>query len=214
MKEASHRALEHWRGKFGAEYITRNQATEDTVNQATEVFRRILVNTGASENIESVLEVGANVGINLRGLRNLLGTDVKIAALEPNPVAVENLRAAEDLDLSHIIEGTCYDIPLPDNSMDLVFTCGVLIHIPPDGLEAAMREINRVAAKYVLCAEYFSHTPVEIPYRDQTGLLWKRDFGKKYLEVCPDLKPVAYGFIWQVEFPHYDNANWWLFSKA
>lgn len=115
-------AVEQWRGRFGAEYITRNQATTDAVNQATEVFRRIICNTGIDREVESILEVGANVGINLRGLRNLLGDRLKIAALEPNTNAVEILKTATDLNLAQVIESTCYEIPAPDNSFDLVFT--------------------------------------------------------------------------------------------
>ena len=108
--ETTQRALNEWRGKFGIEYMARNQATEDAVSQATEVFRRMICETGAAANIESVLEVGANVGINLRGLRNALGESVKIAALEPNPPAVERLKNAADLNLSQIFESDCYEI--------------------------------------------------------------------------------------------------------
>jgi pseudaminic acid biosynthesis-associated methylase len=211
--EITQTALEQWRGEFGAEYMMRNQANADAILQATEVFRRIIGEGRIVGDVKSILEVGANVGINLRGLRAAMGNEIKLAAIEPNKLAATELRAATELNLSEVIESTCYEIPVSDNSFDLVFTSGVLIHVPPEGLETAMGEIVRVAAKFVLCVEYFSHTPVELPYRSQGGLLWKRDFGQKYLEVCPDLKPLAYGFIWQAEFSHFDNLNWWLFRK-
>ena len=106
-----------------------------------------------------------------------------------------------------------FQLPLADLSIDLVFTAGVLIHIAPDDLGRATGEIVRVARKYVLCIEYFSHTAVEVSYRGQMGLLFKRDFGAFYLDRFFNLKCVDYGFLWQREFRIFDNPNWWLFSK-
>jgi len=163
--------------------------------------------------VASVLEVGANVGINLIGLRAVLGPDARLFAVEPNPIACEQLRNNRSLSLEEVFQCDAYRIPLPDKSVDLAFTNGVLIHVPPDKLAAAMIEITRVVRRFVLCSEYFSHCPVEIPYRGHTGLLWKRDFGQAYLDNCPVLKSKSYGFLWQAEFPHFDNLNWWLFEK-
>jgi hypothetical protein len=44
-------------------------------------------------------------------------------------------------------------------------------------------------------------------------MLWKRDFGSEYLEVCPALSPRSYGFLWQHELPLFDDLNWWVFEK-
>ena len=52
----------------------------------------------------------------------------------------------------------------------------------------------------------------EIPYRGETGLLFKRDFGRAYLEGWPDLRPVATGFMWSATTP-FDDTTWWLFEK-
>jgi hypothetical protein len=40
-----------------------------------------------------------------------------------------------------------------------------------------------------LC-EYFSETPREVPYRDNAGLMWKMNYGRKYLEIFPGLRMV------------------------
>jgi pseudaminic acid biosynthesis-associated methylase len=203
-----------WQSEFGNRYIERNEITTTTTRDAKAVFKRILDECGIRREIKSVLEVGANIGVNLTALRQLLGTKIKLAAVEPNPIACERLRSNKSLALENIMERDAYKIPLADNSVDLVFTNGVLIHIPPERLPIAMREITRVARKWVLCSEYFSHLPVEIPYRGQSGLLWKRDFGGTYLDTCPKLKPHRYGFIWQREFPTFDDFNWWVFKKS
>jgi hypothetical protein len=102
---------------------------------------------------------------------------------------------------------------MADASVDLAFTAGVLIHIAPADLGQATDEIVRVARKYVLCAEYFAHTPEEVPYRDQMGLLFKRDFGAFYVDRYPQLRCIDYGFLWQREYAVWDNVTWWLFEK-
>jgi spore coat polysaccharide biosynthesis protein SpsF len=204
--------LHQWRGEFGARYMERNRVTGESVGQAATAFGRI-VDAAGIRDVSSVLEVGANVGINLHGLRRVLSPDVQLTALEPNPAAAARLREDDELGLERVIEGRADGIDAPDDAFDLVFTNGVLIHIPPAGLAPAMREICRVARRFVLCSEYFSHAPVEVPYHGQDGMLWKRDFGSAYLEVCPALSPRAYGFLWQRELPLFDNLNWWVFEK-
>lgn len=205
--------LQDWQGQFGESYLGRNQPTDETSAEAATVFGRIL--DDVRDEISSVLEVGANLGINLRGLRRVLRPEAALTALEPFAQAVAELRKQKDaLGLSDVLEASAYEIPVADGSFDLTFTNGVLIHVPPDRLATAMREIVRASRRFVLCSEYFSHTPVEIPYHGQSGMLWKRDFGQMYLDTCPDLRVHSYGFTWQAEFPHYDNLNWWLFEKA
>jgi pseudaminic acid biosynthesis-associated methylase len=206
--------LTSWLGSFGQSYIERNRATSAAVSDAAIAFRRILETAGILCQVSSVLEVGANIGINLISLRRVLDPAARLSAVEPNPLACEELRKNSELRLDQIVESDAYQIPLPDSSFDLTFTNGVLIHVPPDRLSAAMREITRISRRFVLCSEYFSDAPVEVPYRGQSGLLWKRDFGRAYLETCPDLKPRTYGFLWEVELPHFNNMNWWLFEKA
>ena len=206
--------LAQWQGDFGDRYIARNEVTDVTVGQAEIAFGRILDQSGIRDGVGSILEVGANVGINLHGLRRTLGPDVSLMALEPNTNAGARLRGAAELGLDRVIAGSGDSIDLPDASVDLVFTNGVLIHIPPRDLEPAMREICRVARRFVLCSEYFSHEPVEIPYHGHDAMLWKRDFGRAYLATCPELRTRAYGFLWQEELPLFDDLNWWLFEKA
>jgi pseudaminic acid biosynthesis-associated methylase len=206
--------LETWKGAFGEQYIQRSQVTPEVIRQVTAAFLRILESAKIRDKLSSVLEVGANIGINLLGLREVLGPAALLAVVEPNPQACAQLRKDQRLNLSAVLETDASRIPLPDDSYDLVFTSGVLIHIPPDRLPQAMKEIVRVARHYVLCLEYFSHQPVEIPYRGQAGLLWKRDFGQAYLAHCPGLRILQYGFLWQEELPYFDNLNWWMFQKA
>ena len=68
-----------------------------------------------------------------------------------------------------------------------MFTSGLLIHIHPDKLRDAMREVRRCSSKYIWGFEYFSPEPTEIKYRKVNDLLWKRDFAKVYFDTFKDL---------------------------
>jgi pseudaminic acid biosynthesis-associated methylase len=204
------KALGAWSGEFGDRYTERNAASIDAVRGRTrvwaEVFRPIVGDMPAS-----ALEVGPNVGLNLRGIQALAPMD--LWGIEPNPAARERLVADGVLPADRVIEGFGHEIPMADRSVDLAFTSGVLIHVDPTLLERTMREIHRVSAKYVFCAEYFSPKAETIPYRGETDLLFKNDFGSLYLDLFPDLRLVDYGFFWR-RTTVMDDSTWWLFRKA
>ena len=201
---------ETWIGKFGDEYVDRNDYEELTIEPGTKGFGRIL----AGVEIESVLEVGSNIGLNLVFINKLLKEKVKTFAVEPNKKAYDKLTANKDITGLHKAwNWDAFQLPLDDASIDLVFTSGVLIHIDPKNLGRATDEIVRVSRKHVLCMEYFSPTPEEKRYRGHEGLLFKRDFGAFYLDRFTFLKCIGYGFLWKRELPIFDNVNWWLFEK-
>lgn len=203
--------LSAWKGRFGDAYVDRQgRAARWKIEAGIETFRRIL----GARDIASVLEVGSNIGLNLRFLQVLFKGQCKLYAVEPNRKAFDRLISEPAVRLERAWNCDVFRLPLPDASIDLVFTSGVLIHIAPDDLGCAMGEIVRVAKRYVLCIEYFSHTPVEVPYRGRRQLLFKRDFGACYLERFPALRWVDYGFLWQQEFRIFDNLTWWLFEKT
>ena len=204
------KALHAWSGEFGDRYTERNAASADAVRGRTrawgEVFRRIVGDMPAS-----ALEVGPNVGLNLQGIAAL--SPMELWGIEPNPTARARLVADGVLSPSHVLEGFGHSIPMADGAVDLAFTCGVLIHVDPSLLEKTMREIHRVSAKYVFCAEYFSPKAETIPYRGESDLLFKNDFGSLYLDSFPDLTLVDYGFFWR-RTTVMDDITWWLFRKA
>jgi pseudaminic acid biosynthesis-associated methylase len=199
-----------WRGSFGDAYTDRNARTVESLDSRGRMFARAL-RCLSLDGQSRVLEVGTNVGMNLSALRArvgaaLFGVDVNERALR---------RAGREPDLvgrAHLAVAQAEHLPFGDATMDLVLTCGVLIHIPPDRLEDACAEIVRVSRRYVFCAEYFSPRPEEIVYRGEPGLLFRRDFGAFFLDHWPALRLVDYGFLWKrVEF---DDVTWWLFEQA
>lgn len=200
---------EFWASDFGNEYTVRNAATEEAIQLRLRGLVRIW-DAMRGDPPASILECGCNVGINLRAFRRF--TQAELHAVEPNRKARETIVADGILPAERIRDATLERLPFDDGTMDLVFTAGVLIHVPPDHLERACREVHRVSRKYVLALEYFSRSPEAIRYRGQDNLLFKRDFGGFYLDLFGDLVPVAEGFLWRRTTGH-DDVTWWLFRK-
>lgn len=194
--------IDVWRGDFGRDYITRNEATASNTRDLTRMWARMLQNIRPL----SALEVGANIGNNIRAIRNVMAPH--FTAVEPNELARQRLKALN----VRVVDADAERLPFDNGSFDLAFTSGVLIHIPPENLAAACQELCRVSSRYVLCVEYFSQEPREVRYRDSERMLWTRDFGQFYLDTCPELKCIDYGFFW-TGAGAVDNLTFWLFEK-
>jgi spore coat polysaccharide biosynthesis protein SpsF len=203
------RQVAAWRGDFGDSYIERNQVTPEVVQSRRNSFAHILAHCSGDE-IKSMLEVGANVGINLRSLSDI--ADAKLFAVEPNAQARERLIADGVVPGEHAINGIAENLPVPDRFVDLVFTTGVLIHVGEQGIRTAIRELHRTSRRYVLMMEYFAPRSEMIPYRGQNDLLFRRDFGSLLLDEFSDVQPVAQGFLWR-RTTAFDDLTWWLFRK-
>jgi hypothetical protein len=167
-----------WQGSHGDEYTERNQNEPIpgffTINQRIHLWDKILKHI--PHRPESVLEVGAGSGNNLYALSRGHSAIPLLIAVEPNKFARNLLYK---LGLFDVHDGTAAD---PGCRADLVFTSGVLIHIPPDELLEACQGIYDAAERYIVCIEYFSADPEEKPYRGRK--LWKRDFGSFCNMVC------------------------------
>lgn len=198
-----------WRGSFGDAYADRNQLSPELMRGRIGMWSEILGRI-PSARPASILEVGANIGNNLRVLGLL--TEAQMWAVEPSDTARARLVADGVVPAERALDGAAEKLPLGDGAVDLALTCGVLIHVHPDRLEAACREIHRVARRYIVCAEYFSVHPEAIDYRGHQGYLFKRDFGGLWLDLFPDLETLGYGFSWK-RLTGNDNLTWWLFRK-
>ncbi|HEX2653034.1 MAG TPA: pseudaminic acid biosynthesis-associated methylase [Xanthobacteraceae bacterium] len=203
------RQVEFWRGDFGNAYTNRNNLQPALARARVAMWSSILRHTVSSPPT-SILEVGANIGINLRALKVLTGA--RLMALEPNDKARGILLEDEVVAADDVKAGIASKIAWPDAAADLVFTSGVLIHIHPDRLHPSMQEIHRCSARWILSIEYFADSPTEVSYRGNSEVLFKRDFGSEWLELFPSLRPVAYGFEWK-RVTGLDNLTWWLFEK-
>jgi pseudaminic acid biosynthesis-associated methylase len=194
--------LRVWEGEFGEAYTDRNVIDWRTRLPA---FQQML----GGLPIGRVLEVGCNRGHNLVALAELLGEDSDVVGVEPNRYALKLARASSVKVAA--LHGHAFDLPFKDEYFDLVFTAGVLIHIPLADLPTVLVEIYRVSKRYMLAIEYFAEEETAIHYRGHDDLLWKRNFLKHYQTWFPDLTLIRSGY-WGPE-DGFDRCHWWLLEK-
>lgn len=194
-----------WAGSFGNEYIDRND-TPQLVASNIALFSKIL---GRTVGVNSLIEFGSNIGLNLRALRQLKKS-LELSAIEINQKAVAELHNLEDIKVYHssILEFT------PDYQRDLALIKGVLIHINPDHLPQVYDLLYQSSKRYICLVEYYNPTPVEVAYRGHAGRLFKRDFAGEMLDRFADMQLLDYGFIYHRDnnFPNGD-ATWFLLEK-
>lgn len=186
-----------WKGDFGNLYITRNRID---YRARIPFWREVLDLTEA----KSALEVGANIGTNLKALQ-AAEPHILVQGVEINEAAIR-VAIADGLDVFPAAASEVGEL-WPQN-YDLVFTAGVLIHIAPDHLDEAMDSIIAASKRYVLAVEYASIGEKEIDYRGHAERLWKRPFGKLY-----EAKGLRLVGEWDAG-EGFDRCTAWLMEKA
>lgn len=194
-----------WAGEFGDAYVARNRGPQCLASNVA-LFARVLNRTEA---VRSVIEFGANIGLNLRAIGQLL-PEAKLAAVEVNDRAVSELRKLAGVTVHH---GSILDY-VAEAKHDLVLSKGVLIHLDPATLPQVYDLLYRSSARYICLAEYYNPTPVAVPYRGHADRLFKRDFAGEMLDRFPDLRLLDYGFVYRRDpnFPQ-DDLTWFLLEK-
>ena len=192
-----------WSGEFGDDYVERNRA-------ASEGRRPFWEHVLGEIDAASALEIGCNVGGNLRWLAELLGAE-NVAGVDVNEHALEVVRS--EIPGVDARVASARELPFADDSFDLVFTTGVLIHQSPEELPRVMDEIVRASRRYVLCGEYRADELEEVPYRGQRGALYKQDYGRLYQERFPQLRLLEEGFLPKSEGV-WDDVTYWIFEQG
>jgi spore coat polysaccharide biosynthesis protein SpsF len=194
-----------WAGVFGTEYIARN-AGDALLAANLQFFVTALRRAGR---VRSCVELGANIGMNLRALR-LLYPALPVHGVEINADAARQL--GEAIGHDHVDTGSLFDYA--GAAADLALVKGVLIHIHPDALPAAYDALYRASSRLILMGEYYNPSPTAIPYRGHADRLFKRDFAGELLDRFPDLRLIDYGFTYRRDpaFPQ-DDITWFLLEK-
>ena len=120
-----------WEGDFGNQYTERNQVQPQA---RADFFRKILA---TAPGIRSLCELGANKGHNLKAIQ-LVDKSVALTGVEINRAACEQMGTDRG------INAVCSSIQefAPQKQFDLVFSCGVLIHLPPADLPAVYQTVS------------------------------------------------------------------------
>ena len=197
-----------WEGEFGTEYIDRNVSKfidASNINLFCEIFNNL------TSNPESIFEFGANIGNNLKAIKNIC-PGCKTIGAEINPKAVEVLEKTNYCDV--VIGDSIFNIEDAKFNAEITMTKGVLIHINPDYLSKVYEKLYRCSKKYILIIEYYNPSPVEVNYRGYTNKLFKRDFAGEIMDKYKNLQLIKYGFRYRRDnlFP-LDDLSWFLLSK-
>ena len=201
---------EFWAGEFGTEYSDRNVGANilaSNIALFADIFKR-------TPKLNSVIEFGANIGLNLRAL-DLLYPGLEQVAVEINEAAAKKINdalpnskvfnlAISDFDPGMLSNGPC----------DLAVIKGVLIHINPDQLKIVYKKLYQSTNKFILICEYYNPKPDTVSYRGHSDKLFRRDFAGEMLDTYADLKLVNYGFAYHRDpsFPQ-DDLTWFLIER-
>lgn len=195
-----------WAGDFGTEYIQRNQG-DALLASNLDFFSKAL---RSARGVQSCIEFGANIGMNLRALK-LLHPGMDAHAIEINAEASRQLGTV--ISPKNIHNTSILDFA-PERSWDLALIKGVLIHINPEVLPHVYDKLVASTRRYLMVAEYYNPAPVAIPYRGHSDRLFKRDFAGEIMDRHPQLQLVDYGFAYRRDpnFPQ-DDITWFLMEK-
>lgn len=92
------------------------------------------------QSVRSVIEFGANIGLNLEAIKLLL-PNVELAAIEINKSAIEELKKIDSVE---VYASSILDFE-PDITRELSLSKGVLIHINPDELQGGTTSCTTAA---------------------------------------------------------------------
>jgi len=195
-----------WAESFGNEYIDRNQGPQLLASNLN-FFTKALERAGK---INSCLEFGANIGMNLKALK-LLYPSIFLNGIEINKQAAKEL--GQVIGENNVINSSIFDFDINQKS-DISLIKGVLIHINPDMLDVVYQKLYDASSSYILIAEYYNPTPVTIAYRGHQDKLFKRDFAGEFLKKFSDTILIDYGFSYRNDpaFPQ-DDITWFLIKK-
>lgn len=189
-----------WAADFGDEYVERNlDAGEGRERFWYQLLDRLKPRT--------VLELGCNVGANLRWIVDRVPSQ-SVYGIDVNERALRTIRSRFDV---NAVWSPARELPFRDRMFDLVFTAGVLIHQPASTLPLVMAEVVRTSREHLLAVEYAAEETVEVPYRGQGDALFKRDYGRLYRESFPELELVDAGELGISD--GWDDVTWWLFKR-
>ena len=196
---------EFWAGDFGNSYIDRNNS-EQILYSKVAMWAKILK---SANKVNSIRELGCNIGLNLVALKRL-HPHLSLFGYEINEEAV---RQANEFNVAKITKGSILE-KIEDEAVDLTFTAGVLIHINPDYLSNVYENLVYGSNRYVLVAEYYNPSPIQVNYRGHSDRLFKRDFAGDLIDNY-GLKLIDYGFIYKRDnwVSQVHDSNWFLLEK-
>lgn len=200
-----------WAGEFGNDYIDRNKSYS-IISSNIALFAEIFGKNMSGNDVNSIIEFGSNIGMNLRAI-NMIKPEMNLGAIEINERACDILKESFQ-DKIKVYQSSILECDI-EETYDIALIKGVLIHINPDELDTVYQKLYECSNKYIIISEYYNPTPAVIEYRGEKNKLFKRDFAGDMLDKYPNLKLVDYGFKYHRDnmFPM-DDLTWFLLEKC
>lgn len=147
----------------------------------------------------SVLEVGFSLGENLLALKPMVE---KLYGLEPDADLLERAKKNPRMAGIELVEAEPHELPFESESLDFVFTSGLLVQVALKDVAKVCSEVIRVSKQYVACIEKCTVGDDRL----------QEDVGKFYLDHFPELEVVGSG-TFSVPGTDGEKVNWWIFRK-
>jgi SAM-dependent methyltransferase len=148
-----------------------NQYTFDNIDNIPKGVAQFIYHTSIALGAETICEVGCNVGNNLAHFPKT----ARITGIDSNDTALAIARTRYPY--HDIKSGDITKLPFPDDTFDLVFTRGVLIHMPQDTLKQSMMELLRITKKWIFNLEYYGTDGKPAEWARAENMLWYRNMG-------------------------------------
>jgi len=139
---------------------------------------------------KSIMEVGFFAGRNLRYIQAAF-PQATISGIEINKTAVQF--AKDKLKLKSLYHLDLHDLDSMNGVTDVVFTSGVLIHVPPEELGGAVEKIRRQASGYIMHLEQLGTNQLTAgpkhlrpTYKVSDQLQWAPDLVRVYNDLGHD----------------------------
>ena len=123
---------------------------------------------------KKICEVGCNIGNNLSDFPK----DSQVYGIDMSEYALE--KAKNRYPSFKFKVANMNKIPFENSYFDLVFTRGVLIHIPSSEIDAGLKEMVRVSKKWIMNLEYFGKDGEMIEWSRGDELLWYRNMKERW----------------------------------
>jgi len=150
------------------------QYTSDNENKQQDDLSKFIYFIASALGAKKICEVGCNVGNNLSSFT----TNFDIHGVDMNKVALE--RARKTYPNFKFIQSDIKKTLFSDSNFDLVFTRGVLIHIPKKELDTVLNELLRITKKWIFNLEYYGIDGEMIKWKRGDDLLWYRNMGENW----------------------------------